>query len=202
MKQKISSMWSISTLGTKEVIGGNKAWDSDFCNGVKVLLSKTQILPSMASHSFLVIFRKEIILITPRLSVRFHVGVCRKHAQRPVPTGYKGGHRCHCLRMRWQSREGTLTFLYTGWGCWGGHLSAGKFQNKAYYTFSELCRTDHHNNHHPGRQQRNQEKHQFLFAWESKCVCVWGGLFLKACFLVSGVGGSMPRDCGWGHQQG
>lgn len=58
--------------------------------------------------------------------------------------------------------DNALTFLYTGWGCWGGHLSAGRFQNKAYYTFSELCRTDHRNNHHPGRQQRTRETSAFV----------------------------------------
>lgn len=28
--------------------------------------------------------------------------------------------------------------------------------------FSELCRTDHHNNHHPGRQEKNREQHFYL----------------------------------------
>lgn len=120
--------------------------------------------------------------------------VCWRHA-----------HRDLCLQ---ETREGTdakhsgekakwdnaLTFLYTDWGCWGGHLSAGRFQNKAYYTFSELCRTDHRNNHHPGRQQRTRET--------SASVClgteVGGGFSSKLVFLSLGLEGlcqePVPED--------
>lgn len=99
-----------------------------------------------------------------------------------------------CIRVGEQSAN-ILTSSYIGWGCWGEHLSADKFQNKAYYTFSELCRTDHHNNHHPGRQQKNREKHHF-YCPESRGPGEMG-LFTKACFGVSWVGGSVPRDAGW-----
>lgn len=82
----------------------------------------------------------------------------------------------------------TLTFLYTGLGCWGGHLSAGKFQNKAYYTFSELCRTDHHNNHHPRRQQKTRETSAFAClgikvggGFSSTPLCLKTSAWLTAC---------------------
>lgn len=90
--------------------------------------------------------------------------VCWSHAHRDLCLQEaREGTDAPALRWdgKWDNAHNARTFLYTGLGCWGGHLSAGKFQNKAYYTFSELCRTDHHNNHHPRRQQRTRETSAF-----------------------------------------
>lgn len=108
--------------------------------------------------------RKKLPITTTKVSTGFNMGraICiveNMHVDFCPPCGRQ--ERAFLSLPLGGQIGNILTSSCTGWGCWGEHLSADKFQNKAYCMFSELCRTDHHNNHHPGRQQKSREKNHF-----------------------------------------